>query len=368
MKHVANLAVSLVLVGSAAGAVTDTLVGAALVGRVPVPRVGPDLAGAIHPPRKRPIRSRVPPPRSGPAAESSAAAPAPATSAAAATAQRWCCRRPACTATASFAGGRLRSHRGVQVRLRSGAASAPGSSAHAAASWRGRAVGRIDLRTRARTVAARGLSNPLYVAFDSEDRLAVADSANRIYRIDPDGSRKLLAGTGARPRRRRRAGDRGRARRRHRGRGGRRRERLRRRVRRLDPARRPRRQDLDLRRDRRRGIRRRRRARLRRGSSTRTTSRSSPTGSSSPTATTERFAVSVRTASSAPLPPVSTRRSRSRRLRVTERSSPTAAPWAHLPRVGVGREDRARDDDLSLWNRGRRGGETCTSRSSSRGA
>ena len=58
-----------------------------------------------------------------------------------------------------------------------GLAFAPDGALYVADS-EGATVVRVDPRTRARTVAARGLAQPLYVAFDPDGRL-VADSRNR---------------------------------------------------------------------------------------------------------------------------------------------------------------------------------------------
>ena len=62
----------------------------------------------------------------------------------------------------------------------------------------GTTVVRIDPQTKARVVAARGLRNPLYVAFDKAGRLLVADESNRILRYEADGSRVVVAGNGRR--------------------------------------------------------------------------------------------------------------------------------------------------------------------------
>jgi sugar lactone lactonase YvrE len=62
----------------------------------------------------------------------------------------------------------------------------------------GTTVVRIDLSTRTRKVAARGLDKPLYVAFDRVGRLLVVDATNRIYRFDSGGARVVIAGNGRR--------------------------------------------------------------------------------------------------------------------------------------------------------------------------
>ena len=61
----------------------------------------------------------------------------------------------------------------------------------------GTTVVRIDPRTRSRTVAARGLDNPGFVAFDLAGRLLVVDDSNRIFRFE-GGRRVIVAGDGRR--------------------------------------------------------------------------------------------------------------------------------------------------------------------------
>jgi sugar lactone lactonase YvrE len=85
----------------------------------------------------------------------------------------------------------------VTMRAPLGLAVGPDGAVYVA-DVQGTTVVRVDPRTRARTVVARDLDNPVDVAFDREGRLLVVDSTDRVFRVAPGGVRVLVAGTGTR--------------------------------------------------------------------------------------------------------------------------------------------------------------------------